>query len=85
MSDERPTPIHPFAATRTRLGGMRQALEASPVDLMALAKSYAALANAVHEDVTRAGQSSMRFEAVCKALDLRTKKSELQRFVDGDA
>lgn len=61
---------------------MRQVLDAHEVDLIALGKAYAALAVAVHEDVTRAGQTSMRFEAVRRALDLRTPKSALQRFLE---
>lgn len=79
-----PTPIHPFAAVRMRLTEMQHTLEGPSVDLMAFAKAYANLASAVLLDVQRAGQSSIRFEAVCKALDLRTTKTELQTFVGKD-
>lgn len=84
MSDEPPTPIHPFAGVRTALGHMRQVLDGGEVDMIALAKAYAALAQAMHADVLRAGQTSMRFEAVVKALDLRTPKSQLARFLGTD-
>lgn len=72
---------HPFARVRACLAQMQQALDGEQVDLIVLAKTYTALAQALLADVQRTGQSSMRFEAVCKALDLRTTKSELQRFL----
>ena len=85
MSKDEMRAVHPFAQVRLRLVEMTRALDGDQVDLIVLAKAYAALANALLEDVQRSGQSSMRFEAVCKALDLRTPKSELQRFVNGDS
>ena len=80
MSDDTVATL-PFAAVRMRLSVMQRVLEGPQVDLIVLAKAYAALANAMLEDVQRAGQRSMRFEAACKSLDLRTTKTALQRFI----
>jgi len=85
MSQDENLTAHPFATTRLRLMEMQAALGGTQVDLITLAKAYAALANALFDDVQRTGQSSMRFEAVCKALDLRTAKSELLAFVRRDS
>lgn len=47
-----------------------------------MAKAYAALASAMLELARAQGQTSMRFEAVVKALDLTTPKSALRQFLD---
>lgn len=82
MSSATPPPSDPFQTARSELARLHQQLQARPVDLMALAKAYAGLAQALHEGIQKVGQSSMRFAAVVKALDLRTTKSALQRFLD---
>ena len=72
----------PFANVRKHLSEMQQLTSATQVDLVALGKCYAGLAQAMLAAIERVGQSSMRFTAVQKALDLRTTKSALQRFLD---
>jgi hypothetical protein len=58
------------------------AIAASPrADLVALGKAYAALAEAMREVALAAGQSSARFDAAARALDLRTPKSAIEAFV----
>ena len=52
------------------------------VRLDALGKSLAAVTVATRGVFGAAGVPSMRIEAAMKALDLRTKKSELEAFVD---
>ncbi len=47
------------------------------------AKSYEASAHELLAAVKAHGLSSLRFEAAAKALDLRTPKSALERFVGG--
>lgn len=76
------TPQEVYAAARAQLTAMDQALSAEPIDLMGLAKHYAALSIAMVDVARAAGQTSVRFEAVRRALDLRTPKSALQRFLD---
>lgn len=77
------TPSHdPFANARAQLDALQQELSKPSVDLIAMAKAYAAFARALLAAVEQAGQSSMRFQAVVKALDLTTPKSALRRFLD---
>lgn len=70
-----------FIEVRGALDGMRACLEHQPIDMLALAKGYASLARAMVAATRASGQTSSRFDAVAKALDLRTPKSALQRFL----
>ncbi len=54
---------------------------AGPVDLNTCAKAFARAANAYHLAVAKDGRTSMRLQAVCKALDLKTPRSVLTRFL----
>ena len=49
-----------------------------------LGKAFAAVASAMLEVAHAAGQTSVRYSAVAKALELRTKKSLLEAFVGGE-
>lgn len=51
------------------------------VNLNELGKSLAAVVGAARQVFVEAGLSSVRMDAAVKALDLRSKKSELERFV----
>jgi len=75
------TPKEVYAKAQTQLAAMDRALAAEPIDLIGLAKAYAALSTAMVDVAQAAGQSSARFDAVQKALDLRTAKSALQAFL----
>ncbi|MFK7985560.1 MAG: hypothetical protein AB8I08_05975 [Sandaracinaceae bacterium] len=55
---------------------------ADTVSLHELGKAYATLARSMLEVTAAAGQTSVRYRVIDKALDLRTKKSELMAFVD---
>jgi len=83
MPDEPKAASDPFSPVRASLSDMQACLAAPSVDLIGLAKAYAALAGAMLEATRNAGQTSMRFEVVARALDLRTNKSVLKRFLDG--
>ena len=52
-----------------------------PADLNACAKAFARSATAYYVAVVKEGSTSMRLQAVCKALDLKTPKSVLARFL----
>ena len=54
------------------------------VNLNELGKALASIARAALDVFAEAGLPSVRMEAAAKALDLRTKKSELEQFVRGD-
>ncbi len=67
-------------AAHARMG----ALLASPrVGLIELAKAYQELALAMAEMARRSGRPSLRFDAIVRAMDLRTPKSALRAFVEG--
>ena len=70
-----------FADVRAALERMRDLSSAEPVDLLAMGKAYAALSRAMCEATRASGQSSVRFDAAAKALELTTKKSDLAAFV----
>lgn len=62
------------------------ALLAQPADpkrLYAFADGFQRLAKAYHVALKASGKTSIRVQAVEKALDLATGKSQLQRFVTG--
>ncbi len=52
-----------------------------PADFTTCAKAFARAANGYYAAVVKDGGTSMRLQAVCKALDLKTKKSALSRFL----
>jgi hypothetical protein len=52
--------------------------------LYAFADGFVRLAKAYHTALKADGKSSVRVQAVEKALDLKTAKSELTRFVGGE-
>lgn len=57
-----------------------------PADFNTWAKGFARAANAYYDAIGKEGLTSMRIQAVCKALDLKTPKSALAKFlgqVDG--
>lgn len=82
MSQQRPSTQDPFVDARTALDRLQLALAGPKVDLLGMAKAYAAFAEALYIAVQQTGQTSMRFAAVVKALDLRTPKSALQHFLN---
>ncbi len=67
---------------RRATDALRALIEAPHADLIALGKAYAGVAHAMVGCAAAAGQTSMRFQAAAKALDLRTSKSALREFVE---
>ena len=53
-----------------------------PNDLQGFAQRYAALSRDYLAAIEAGGQTSVRAEAVVKALDLKTAKSKLEAFVE---
>ena len=77
-----PTDTERFEALRDALDRLR-ALSAQPeVNLVALGKAYQRVAQTLRAAATEHGPPSMRFAAVEKALDLTTKKSHIQAFLE---
>ena len=72
---------------RTELTKLVALLEqpAEPKRLYAFADGFVRLAKVYHAALKADGKSSVRIQAVEKALDLKTGKSELSAFVDGAA
>jgi len=68
-------PVREAAQTLATMLGEKQ------VDLVDFGKAYAAFAMALCVASRAGGTSSMRFEAAALALDLRTKKSALEEFL----
>lgn len=52
-------------------------------NLVELGKAYAALAVAMQAVTAASGQTSARYDAAAKALDLKTPKSKLAAFLEG--
>lgn len=69
------------AALSTSLDRARELVRADTVDGVELGKALAAITSAVRAVYVEAGVPSMRMAAAEKALDLRTKKTELETFV----
>jgi hypothetical protein len=61
---------------------MEKVLDEPSVHLLDLAKPFQGIALALLAGVRGAGIASQRFEAVVKALDLKTPKSRLQQFLE---
>lgn len=69
-------------ALRDAIESLREVTERPAANLVDLGKAYQRLAAAMLEVATASGQTSARFEAVVRALDLRTPKSVLHAFLD---
>ncbi|HJL16354.1 MAG TPA: hypothetical protein RMH99_11900 [Sandaracinaceae bacterium LLY-WYZ-13_1] len=67
---------------RDRLDRLRALADRPEVNLVDLGKAYQAVAGAMLEAARASGQSSARFEAVVRALDLKTPKSKLRAFLE---
>lgn len=72
-------------ALRAALARMSTLTEAPEASLVALGKAYAGLAEAVLAVAEASGQTSARFAAVKKALDLKTPKSALEAFLRAES
>jgi hypothetical protein len=83
-SDEITSPIDPWLAVRAQLRALDPLLDVQPVNALAVAKQFESLAAAMRSAMESDGQTSTRFRAVTKALDLRTPKSKLVAFVRED-
>jgi hypothetical protein len=71
-------------AVREQLTRLTASVDGAPdghVDLMRFADGYLALAKAYLIALTLQGKTSMRVESVVRALDLKTPKSALERFL----
>src|SRR5688572_8564269 len=64
-----------------RLTGVVESAANGPVDLMRFADEFGVLARAYLAALTLQGKTSMRMESVVRALDLKTPKSALERFL----
>jgi hypothetical protein len=77
--------MSPWDDVRSALQSLTQVLE-QPADakrLYSFADGFVRLAKAYHVALKAEGKSSVRIQAVEKALDLKTGKSELTHFVSG--
>lgn len=70
-------------ALREALARMQRLVEGDSLHLVDLGKAYAALASAMLAAAEASGQTSARFRAVARALDLRTPRSAIEAFADG--
>lgn len=70
-----------WADVRRRLREMDAAFDRDGLTALVLAKNFAALAQAFLQAMEADGQTSSRFRAVVKALDLKTPSSQLARFL----
>lgn len=70
-----------LVALREELERMLAMTRADEVPLDELGKSLGAIARAIHGVFVASKTPSMRIDAAVKALDLRTKRSELESFV----
>ncbi|MCB9593673.1 MAG: hypothetical protein H6719_13150 [Sandaracinaceae bacterium] len=72
-----------FGALREAHAKLGALIERPSVNLIELAKAFTAVASAMASIARDAGRPSLRFDAVERALDLRTPKSALRAFVEG--
>ncbi len=79
-TDTRGPAFDALRAAHARMGAL---LEAPSVNLVELAKAFSAIASAMVEVSRASGRTSQRFDAVARALDLRTPKSALRAFLEG--
>lgn len=76
------TPSDPCAAElREAAAAFGRAVEGPAVDLAQAGKALGRAAAALARAFAEAGVGSVRMRAAAKALDLRTPKGELERFV----
>lgn len=68
-------------ALRASVGRLHELADRPEVNLVELGKAYQAVAKAMLAATSAAGQTSLRFDAVVRALDLRTPKSALLAFL----
>jgi hypothetical protein len=66
---------------RERLAELDALLTPESIDSLAVAKAFEKVASALLVATEVSGNSSIRFTAVVKSLDLKTPKSALQSFV----
>jgi hypothetical protein len=67
---------------RNQLQDMQQQLRQPELNLVGFARLYEGTAKMILAAVDQTGLSSMRFEAAAKALDLGTRKSKLEKFLE---
>ena len=72
-----------WLALRQRVEELALLLQGPNIDSLAVGKAFALVANSLKTATATTGQTSMRFDAVVKALDLTTPKSALTAFVTG--
>ena len=70
-----------WQTVRVQLRAFDPLFAADPVNALAVAKQFQALATALLTAMEAGGTPSMRFRAVNKALDLKTPKSKLAAFL----
>lgn len=71
-----------FEALREAHARLGAQLDAERTHLVELAKAFTALAVAMKGVADASGRPSLRFDVVCKALDLRVGKSTLRSFLE---
>ena len=74
-----------WQAVAEQLLGMLRLLEAAgsrPVNMLQFADMFAALSRTYLSAIKSEGRTSIRAEAVVKALDMKTPKSKLEEFVE---
>ncbi len=85
MSTDIPAPeFDAWTAVSVELSTLDPLLAAKPVNALAVAKQFQALAAAMRVAMESHGTASSRFRAVTKALDLKTPKSKLAAFLAND-
>ena len=71
-----------WLALQSHVHELASLLGTSTIDTLAVAKAFARVAKSLHAATAASGESSLRFDAVVKALDLTTPKSALKMFVN---
>lgn len=71
--------VEALREAHARLGAQ---LDRDRVHLIELAKAFTAVAVAMKGVADASGRPSLRFDVVCKALDLRVGKSALRSFLE---
>ena len=74
----------PWQAVRLQWRALDPCLAAEPVNALAVAKQFQALAAALLAAMEAGGTPSTRFRVVNKALDLKTPKSKLAAFLNDE-
>lgn len=68
-------------ALRAHVRDLSSMLDGKRVDLTEMGKLYEIITRTLLEAIVQGGQSSLRFRAAAKALDLKTPKSRLASFL----